>query len=376
MDRNAFFREEFQTELRVTCRSLFLEDDWIRESQTLMTMLEKLFTMFSPLDQEVIMGNTFPFANGANIESTQIPLYLYLELIADVIEKKYGNDLKYRNVEEIVTKFREYSEKAIQFSNNPMFEPQKQLSNGLVNDIIKADGFIRLSTIDVGDREVISVECIETRERHRMRKDGEYEPVGHIDRIQKHQCLYEEDEIEYKEQKEKINKEIRERFKTVTGAYFIDGYLPLVLHEFQEKLKDKNIHPNILSILQTIRENRREFPQDIKGELAWMEDCQRYLRGIQKIEAEVRTKSQEEKKSEVVEETINPTPTPKPNDSQDDEKRLAVKAARKRYAEQQPFIQWAREMLGKQKRFDAIEMDDLSVEEINNLYTGFGKGKK
>lgn len=372
MKINEETRRQFTYDLRMLCSSLFLENtDWKKKSQDIIKMLDYFMQNKSQEDLNEILGGKFPFANSMAAEKTEIPLYLYMELVADIIEKMYHNDVRYGDLSPLIDKFREYREKTIKYSNDKRFDPEKHLSEGLLKDIINSRGFIELGTTRVGDRIVVSIVCTETHEDVRIRRDGEYEPLGHRDYRHKYPCLYQEDTLEYKEIKRKEAKEIRERFARVTGPYFKDGVMPTSPYDFDDMLIEREINPDIKRILRIICEYRLDFPEGSKGEFEWMKECQRYLNGIEKLEKEEKERIEQESK----EEKKKPE-EPSKSVSSEEERKLAIKAARKRYASQNPLIRWYKEITGQQQRFDAIEFEDLSIEEINGLFVDSGKSRK
>lgn len=369
MERYEQEREELMRMLRFSCNDLFFHGS-LRTCEDTIDVIENMFETYSLEDLRELMGGEFPFGNSSREEYTNVPIYLYMELLADIVDMKFGTGINAESVQPIVSKLRQFREDTANFPHNDMFDPNKHITNGVVKDIIAAKGDIYLGVTQVGDKKFPSIRCTETREDITWRRDGEPIP-GDVSRNgHDYPCLYFEDEVEYKKHVSEENAELKERFRRITGAYFKEGYLPTDPDDFKELLNDGEIHPNIKYILETIRERREEFAYGESGELAWMKECQNFLRGIQRLERNEQ-KAMEEEKTEILEEE-KPT-----NETEEvDERKQAIKDARKRYSTQNPFMRWVKEITGKQQRFDGIEFDDLSTSEINKLFPESKKGKK
>lgn len=231
-------------------------------------------------------------------KSRMIPFYVYMEIIVETLRTRIKNKHNKEKVDSLIAKFKEYREKTKAFSIDKRFDPEKHIDERFVENLMNSRGKIELYNHKEYP-DFLMVKFDTSTELHRMRKDGEYEPVGVVNSENK-SFFYMESQEEYKRLLKEKHGELKEMYSQVFERYFVGGELPMY-SLIDDNLINKDISSDIRDTFKQLALSKKDYGSGMFGELEWMKANIINIKFILRQEEKAKLDEEEAKKIKVVE---------------------------------------------------------------------------
>jgi len=328
-----------QQNWEIVFEQVYKPENEILDSLSKMTTdLESCFAN-SPENIQNVLGGEFK-------QTTQVvdilPLFLKLELMEKAIEANFKE--KFNNIEKmqnILDKMKSLREKAATLEYNKIFNPNEELNQYIVSDLIGAKGRFELKAAKKEEVKHLAIQTINKHERI-INANGDYYNDG------PQELSYSGFNPMYKSDYEKINSiqfeqtQInRQKLSEMLEKYSLEEKN---LHDVVgtiENLKSKNVDPRIIGIIENIAHTKKQHPHEELGNFVLEE-----LYEIEQIENKISSKTQEKEARD-----------------------KAIKAAKERYNSKN-FL-W--KFVNKKQSPEKVNFDQMSIEEIEKIYNKKGR---
>ncbi len=303
--------------------------------------IASLKTLFaSPSKQEILGGefNKDRIYVGSEIqkEKTSVPLYFELDLLIDVLEKRYMPKFTDKGpMIQMVQELGKLRDEAAALKFSSQFQPQEKLSEEAMDDIIKATGNFEIERQTKAGIRFLGIDPIYTHD-HVTYRNGDYISEGMSSGSLGKKPLYEKDEKALAEAQFQYVDDLI----TVVGKYFVqDWNFISVKDSFLDKLVSLDIDKRIMERLRRIYELQERYHN-----LAVVsEKATAILEEIIAIEDELSKERQATEKHQ-----------------------KALDQARSRYQAKSSLWKFFHRKMNP----DNLQMDAMTTEEIDNLYQG------
>ena len=303
--------------------------------------MERLKTLIaSPSKQEILGGefNKDRIYVGSEIgkEKTSVPLYFELDLLMDVLEKRYMP--KFTDKGPMIHMLQELGKlrdeaAALKFSSQ--FQPQEKLSEAAMDDIIAATGNFEIEKQTKAGVHFLGIDPISMHD-HVTYRNGDYISEGMSSGSLGKKPLYEKDEKALAEAQSQYVDDLL----SVVGKYFVrDWDFINGKGKFLDKLVSYDVDDRIMERLRRIYELQERYHN-----LAVVsEKATAILEEIVAIEDELSKERQATEKHQ-----------------------KAIDQARARYQAKSSFWKFFHRKMNP----DKLQMESMTTEEIDDLYQG------